>query len=507
MCLLSLNIALIIRCHAKRYPCCKNLLFVLLMLVYEFAGCFNTPQMMMWKRLQSGAVGIMTAVTLLLMPVVRLNAAASDLTFPGMPELFISQFKIGGSGNQFVEIYNNTDAPVNMSEIQLAYANHYDLAKVSSSKLVSLTGELGPGEYFIVNDSALTVCYRALVANASLGFNNTNGMVQLLRFEQEGVRYVSKSLDTIAWSKPKVDTAGVTVLSSDANHVKKRNVPRSPDANEWSDVYFDATCQQMVVGDSSLNQEYETELVYNFLTGELPPVQYTAAQTRGGNVSINRNIGKAAPIINEILPNPASPQTDADDEFIELYNPNDSAFDLSGFKLAFGSTNPRKYTFPESTVLQPKEFRAFTSGETSISLSNTEAQIWLLDPNEKVIGQSDPYVKAKEGQAWALDSGKWVWTATPTPSEMNTISGIGGGGSSKATAAVLGISDTNGTAAGATASPAAGQLNDAAPLHPMVLAVVGVAALGYALYEYRHDMSNRIFQFKRYFRNRRAIRQ
>src|SRR5690606_12301847 len=103
--------------------------------------------------------------------------------------------------------------------------------------------------------------------------------------------------------------------------------------------------------------------------------------------------------------------------------------------------------------LGPKEVKAFTSGDTSISLSNTEAQVWLLDPNEKVVSQSEPYSKAKDGQAWALNNGAWTWSSQPTPNEMNAMTPGGGSDSkSKTAAAVLGIStNDSGTAGGSSA--------------------------------------------------------
>src|SRR5690606_4381466 len=120
-----------------------------------------------------------------------------------------------------------------------------------------------------------------------------------------------------------------------------------------------------------------------------------------------------------------------------------------------------------------------------------------------------PYASAKDGQAWALNNGSWVWTLAPSPGQMNTLTQTAAAGSStKTTAAVLGITNTTSGAASSvvasTANPA--QLDDAAPLHPGVLAGVGLAAVGYAVYEYRHDMANRLFQFRRYLRNRRAVR-
>src|SRR5262249_40824305 len=42
--------------------------------------------------------------------------------------------------------------------------------------------------------------------------------------------------------------------------------------------------------------------------------------------------------ITEMLPDPVAPATDANDEFIELFNPNSTAVDLAGYVLKTGSS-------------------------------------------------------------------------------------------------------------------------------------------------------------------------
>lgn len=456
-------------------------------------------------KLQLGAVGfILASLLAVILPVISVTAQPL-----ATPDISISRFRVSTDG-QFFELHNNSPNEVEksvLSRVQLAYYNHYDITKATSSKFVSLGGSLPANGYYLINDSNLALCYQMTVASASLGFSSTNGMVQLLHVEQEyiGGPFVSKVLDSVAWSRTAVTSSPeVQILPKlhDQSFLQK-------EANSWREYWpSDANpCEYVWAGDPT--KVAVTDVSYVFLGSAFPPVRHVAAVSKSSS-KINRNVGKMAPVVNELLPNPASPQTDADDEFIELYNPNDSNFDLSGFKLAFGSKSPRKYTFPEGTVLKPKQFRAFTSGDTSISLSNTEAQVWLLDPNEQVISQSEPYAKAKDGQAWALDNGKWVWTSNPSPNEMNTISPTGGStGDGKSAAAVLGITDSKsgGSGGGTTGTGSANQLDDAAPLHPSVLAVVGMAAVAYALYEYRHDIGNRIFQFRRYLRHRRTLGQ
>lgn len=418
--------------------------------------------------------------------------------------LEISRFKVS-TGGQFFELHNKGLGPVAMGNVQLAYYNNYDVSKATSSKMISLSGEMQRGEYYLINDSSMTMCYQSLIASASLGFSTTSGMVQLIYFSQPtvGGPFVSTVLDSVAWSRSAVGGAVQTLPAAAESDAFLQKTDEG-----WKKYTVDPADPCAYIETVVLPEEYED---FTFLTSELPPVRFVTAVSESKG-KVNRNVGKMAPVINEMLPNPASPQTDADDEFIELYNPNESIFDLSGFKLAFGSTNPKRYTFPEGTVLQPHEFKSFTSGDTSISLSNTSAQVWLLDPNEKILHQSEPYNKAKDGQAWALDSttNTWVWTLEPTPGAMNALTGAAAGvGTDKTAKAVLGISTSDSAAGGAlgTAASTAGSLADKTPVHPVVLAVIGAAALAYALYEYRQDISNKLFQLKRHNEHRRKLRQ
>ena len=461
-----------------------------------------------WFRTRVAGLG------LLLSSIIIMSAQLASAQSINEPELVISRYKITSSNGQFFELYNNSEQDIDMSSVQLAYYNSYDLSKATSSKLVSLSGILPAKGFYLVNDSALTMCYQMTVASASLGLSSTAGMVQVIRLQQEviGGSFVSRTLDVAAWSRTAV--TGIQQLppaTNTAAFLQRQwpdNLPKSSASQNWLQVQ--PSLNDPCIFESMITrQPVDTKDTYTFLPSILPSVRFVSAPTSTTNVSVNRNVGKMAPVINEVLPNPASPQTDADDEFVEIYNPNSSRFDLSGFKLAYGSSSPRKYTFPEGTILKPKEFKSFTSGDTSISLANTQAQVWLLDPYEKVVTTIEPYVSAKSGQAWARNGTKWEWTAVPSPNAENTLSPLGGTASGSSTAAVLGINQTASSSPGSTLASATGavnQLDDATPLHPLVLAGVGAAAIGYALYEYRHDIANRHFQLRRYLRNRRALR-
>ena len=137
----------------------------------------------------------------------------------------------------------------------------------------------------------------------------------------------------------------------------------------------------------------------------LPAVTTTTKQKSPAMPTSNK--GLRAPQITELLPNPVAPQTDASHEFIELYNENNVAFDLSGSQLIIGTSGSRKYTFPSGTIIPAKTFKAFYSADTRIGLSNSSGQVSLVAPDGSSLHKSDPYGAAKEGVAWATGGGKW----------------------------------------------------------------------------------------------------
>jgi hypothetical protein len=213
-----------------------------------------------------------------------------------------------------------------------------------------------------------------------------------------------------------------------------------------------------------------------------------------------------APQLNEILPNPASPQTDSKDEFIEIYNSNSVSFDLSGFKLQQASSatsTKHSYTFPDGTSIAAKSFAAYPSSNISISLTNSGGMVWLLDPNGTIISQIQAYSTAKDGQAWALADGKWYWTGQPTPGTANVISANSGkkttNGSGVGTVLGASTGKSQGTASNSSFSNAAKPRS----LNSAVLVGVGSLAVIYGLYEYRRDLANAFHKLKR----NRAVRR
>jgi hypothetical protein len=233
------------------------------------------------------------------------------------------------------------------------------------------------------------------------------------------------------------------------------------------------------------------------------PIPYTVNASSAVLSSIPADdAGMKAPQISEVLPNPAPPKTDANDEFIELYNSNDRPFDLSGFILQVGTTTIHKYTFPEGTTIEPKQFTAFSSSDTNLSLSNGDGQVKLLDPAGNLLNKTDEYASAKDDYSWVSAGGLWQWTTTPTPGTANLISAPVSKSNSPSGSSAASSKKRSVLAAAANSGPGGGTPSSI-QLHPLVLAGVGAAALLYALYEYRHDLGNFFYKLRRNRETRR----
>lgn len=431
------------------------------------------------------------------------------------PQMIIAQIKITSSNGQFITLYNNTASAIDLSTIQLQYFNNFDLLKATSGKLISLSGKVPAHGYAVVDDGPIQACYQMTVNSVSLGLSSTAGFVQVAHFFSNSSPQVVSILDDyVGWSK--TAAVGAQTLPSSTSAFLQRKAPDG--SMNYGSVTIPGSGSWLAVNqpDGSSPCDASTAAVAsgsNTLTTSSAPIPFSTVlgtSTDSPAMAIpDSDAGLAAPQISELLPNPMSPQTDADDEFIELYNSNDKPFDLSGFSLQSGTTTLHKYTFPDGTTMAGHQFMAFFSSDTALSLSNTDGQVKLLEPAGNVLGQTDEYTTAKDGYAWVFADGLWQWTTTPTPNAANIITTPPISTASKTKAAASTKKSTKSTKSKtAAANPSSSNLppngTPAASLHPAILAGIGSAAVIYALYEYRNDLANQLYKFRRYRASRRV---
>ena len=127
-------------------------------------------------------------------------------------------------------------------------------------------------------------------------------------------------------------------------------------------------------------------------------------------------------LINEFLPNPSG--SDAEGEWLELWNDGDVAVDLSGWRVATESGK----SFYLSGKIPAKGYLVVPRKISKLTLRNGDGGIYLYDKNGGNAGSVSFYGVAPEGKSWSrISSGgaekNFLWTE-PTPSGENSYAGV-----------------------------------------------------------------------------------
>jgi hypothetical protein len=415
------------------------------------------------------------------------------------------------TGDEFIVVHNNTSQDIDDLSMYwlMAYNNVNPLASgVSSSTQQLPQATLYAGETLLLSANPMQTCGASVAGKLSLSLSDSGGFLQIVEtaLSDEGA-VMQAPHDVVSWSSG----ANGIIQNMPSNTKNPRAVYfryLNGDSFAWQQAEVNApdVCQlNIVVAGGSGSSSAVTPLN---LAATSPPatIMGTAVASADGDAVIPQmppgNVGLLAPQISELLPNPAGTGNDSTDEFIELYNPNDKSFDLTGSSLQVGTTTLRLHTFAPGSELAPKSFRAFYAEETKLSLSNTASQVTLLDPFGNPVSTSDSYAKAKDGIAWVVAKNKWYWTTKLTPGLANIVQQPATKTSAKSTAkkktaAKKVVLDKDGKPvvnSTATASHSFTEEILERPIHTLVLALIGVAALLYGAYEYRRDIANRLHQ-------------
>ncbi|MBC7581841.1 lamin tail domain-containing protein [Aeromicrobium sp.] len=463
------------------------------------------------KVMQQITAGVIAAFLLVLSLPVTTNAVSTPA--PALPAVSIREVKI--TGDEFIVVRAN-QAISDLSAYWLGYSSNDTATNIVPTQQMPAIA-LQSGQAVLFTSDAAQTCDAVYTAKLSVSLSDTKGALQLrqlINIDKNTSTFTT--IDSVNWIKP--STTDKTPVIDNLDLRKEGTLALAVwyhDATTagtgWAVGSF-ANCTlnvpQVLTGGTTTLQTYTWP---NSAAG--PPAVILSiaaddsASTSPTPVIPASDIGLAPPQITEVLPNPMGTGTDTSDEFIELYNPNQKSFDLSGFILQTGATTKHSYTFPAGTSLAASSFVAFYSADTGLSLSNTSGAADLLDPLGALLTQTDQYGTAKDGQSWAVAKGTWYWTLQPTPGKSNTIAqastSTGASSKTKSTktnaAAVKGATISKApktaTLANATTPTEAEQLT---PIHPWILAVVAGLAVAYGVYEYRLDLANFIHRLRRH---------
>lgn len=455
------------------------------------------------RKLQRAVLWVGTITFLL--PLHALALAPPTMDVP--QGLSFAEIKI--TGDEFLVLQNNTGTTItDLSSYWLENFNNMNplAAGVSNSSQQLPQVALGDGQTLLLSSTTMPTCGSAVAGKLSLSLTDSGGFLELVQLTQNAGGAIAETPgDVVNWSSSAnglVQNVPSNTKDPKATYYRYRDGANYP----WqlADIDTGNTCQLDVVQSGQPTQTVNIGLGQSSASPPATILSLLADSPSGTMAAVlpPADLGLLAPQLSELLPNPNGTGTDGSDEFVELYNPNEKPFDLSGFSLQVGTTTTHNYTFPAGTLLPAKAFKAFYSSDTGLSMSNTAGQAVLLDPFGTQISMTEAYGTAKDGQAWALAKGKWYWTTNPTPGGVNVINQPAT--SSKPSSSTKKVSAKNasgvkGASTVATAGASTSGAQDTAlttPIHPWTLALVALAALLYGAYEYRVDIRNRFAQYR-----------
>lgn len=473
------------------------------------------------------------ALTIISTPVISVRAT------PNQRGLLIAEIQTGSGSSaseEFIELYNQSEDTLDLSKYKIEYFTASATSFSSPSRTIVFSGNLFPnGRYLIASTG-----YLGATANASFSptLAKTGGHLRVVSQENDQLTVD----DLIGWGSATMPEGRVASAPNGGESLQRRltsegiyqdtdnnqedfgislapspeaNNPQPPEATEPTDPTTEPPTESEPPVDTTPTEPAPVEPVPTDTSPEPPTEQ---PQENPTVLQID---------ITELLPNPGAPKTDADDEFIELYNPNNVAVNLQDYRLETGNNYSYHYVFGSITI-EPHSYISITSKDSNLVLANSGGKARLLNPDGVLLSETLAYDQADTDMAWAFVNGSWQWTASPTPATTNLLVSPEvkapakvAAASLKKTAAPKAAIPKKSTAKVASAktpkaktSSAKTKAKAAAPnntavgaqakssLRPWILAVIGLLALGYAGYEYRADIANYFHKLRGFRKNR-----
>lgn len=386
----------------------------------------------------------------------------------------ISQLQTAGSGTgtagqEFIELYNNSDSDVNVTGWYLTYSSASDASQSTVFRMTTVDAQTAL--WLKAKSYALIVSpdYKTATGIAGDGtFTYVNGMAATAGH----VRLYDGSnmeIDKVAWgattvTPPEVTAptpqggkslqrSGIGVLQDTDNNATDFMIitPVLHATNPYEVVTIIDVCpnvagiQQTIPGgylaDESGNCQVDSCINIVGLQVSVPDgydsddagncVQHdecsniTGVQTLVPDNMIratgNDCVWDLTPLVlSEVLPNAAG--SDTGNEFVEIYNPTNRVVDLSLYSIRVGVNSDKVYAFPAGATIAPFEYRIFSDSAMKFTHVNTTGRVLLVGVDDVPYGDTGVYDSPGDDMAWALIDGAWQYTNQSTPGAQNHTS-------------------------------------------------------------------------------------
>lgn len=394
--------------------------------------------------------------------------ALPTITWAAQKSILISEVQTGSidsAGDEFVELYNNSAQPIDISGWSLYYKPA--TGKTWSKKATVTDGiSLAGREFWLLSTTAASGTHFAS------GLSESGGNLQLRN-------KLGEVVEQFAWGSGDSALGQAAVVAQGGQSMYR---------------FYDEATHEMTNTDNNFS-DFD---VTNSPTPSAVPVVET--QEPDTNPTVYPTLK-----LSELFPDPATPQSDTADEFIEIYNPTSSVVSLDGWKLRDDSG--KEFVIKAKTIAA-QGYAAFYITETGITLNNTGDTVTLINPIGDEADQSADYGSTKEGASWSLVNGEWNWVVTPTPGNTNatelvevddfspvaTISKVKKAATKKPTTRAT-TPKTSKAGSAKKSSSSTSKVGEQADNQvagnnwwTWLLITLGVGTIGYGIYEYRSEI-------------------
>ena len=403
--------------------------------------------------------------------------------------LVISHLQTGGagsgtSGQEFIAVYNNSSALIDVSDWCLKYSDYtntsiselYCFARAADMDTVLMSGHafsvIVSQSYPVLDMATITARYK----NSTTALSGTRGHVLL--FDKQGA-----VVDRVAWDNgastppvtPEVKAAAAPVggnmivrefiidhyIDTDNNYNDfvsilssrpiasslidykeppvvvdvcanisdvQQSLPEGYGFDSLGDCY---SMTQDMCANIDLIQLAAPESMVVFVDGNCYDINLDVCPNMDGfqltvpaGNRIDGNICRENVGIKKIKITELlanSVGSDTGNEFIELYNSDSAQVHLYDYSLYIGKNAEKQISLPD-VILQPNMYIAFSDTDLGFTLLNTTTRLELHYFDGTLVDEIIAYQDRSDEIAWALIDGVWQYTNNPTPALANQAS-------------------------------------------------------------------------------------
>lgn len=372
----------------------------------------------------------------------------SIVTAAPSENLVIMQLQTGGNGSgtasqEFILLYNSSDLDINITDWCLEYSSASNGLTFNTLSCVETADDrteiwLSADGYATFSTSEFKLANPGFTADFtfSAGIAGAGGHVKL-------VDHTQQEIDRVGWGSAVNAEGSSPAPTHSAGELLTRNslAPLIDTDSNLADFSSEPIMEEIVGG------LYEQETIIDACPNledvqNIVPEGYGIDESGMCKLDVCLNLDglqvalpegyqklvgsdecslipleNAVIFITELLPN--APSLDTGQEFIELYNPNNRAVNLEGYRLQIGPGFTKEYVFTSRTI-NPGQFIVVSDSETGVVLPNsTGQQLRVISPAGNTVSSSSAYVNADDDVSWALVEDQWIFTNQITRGSAN----------------------------------------------------------------------------------------